>query len=940
MKAIKVLAIFLITILFLACAADSGSGGSSHNLDNLQIVTLASKDATSTPIIAAKDKDNSDMLVVLGDTNASGDVTNVNGVMFSDANGNSMRISIDNTGLPTKVELRNGFYYTLNNYQGNTALMSVYDASDNALFSDRITFANGEIAQLQSFFTPSGQNTQNLNSPQNFQLPSIKRFSDPAFLLSLGSTVTNILACSVSIKIALASAAVTAGSASPLSIAVAILGCGSYLASLLSTLDPDSVTLNVISTTLDGIGCATVLLTKNIQDLISCVALALDLGAFLVRKFNNNPDLQVFAIRQLDGRARVFSGDEITLLTSTRNIDSGASEPTTLGLYLSEDGNINGDDIYLEDIVTIRALAGQGFDNNEIAGQNQRHSFSAPSTPGVYYYGVCVIPVPGEKETENNCSDRIRIEVNNDPDLVVSAFTSGNDFVTDYAFSLSTVIGNIGTSSSAASNVRFYGSHDRNISPRDTQIGEAQPLDSLAGGGVLENNAQLVITPNTPGTYYYGACVDRVASEYSTSNNCSLGVAVRVRASSGGGNNNPPDLIISSFTASPTTISANQDITLRAVVENSGGQRSSRTNLRYYLSSNSKISPSDSEITNLITHIPNLDPNERSNESAQTQGHSSGTAYYGVCVDSISGEPNTSNNCSRGVAITVTNSVAGASWTQTQTTTTWSARSNHSSVVFDDKLWVLGGNDKNDVWYSEDGSTWTQATSSAAWSARNEHTSVVFDDKLWVLGGGFYLREKNDVWFSTDGVTWTQATSNADWSVRRWHSSVVFDDKLWVLGGDDGGSRKNDVWFSENGATWTQATSSAAWSVRGAHTSVVFDNKLWVLGGYDGGSYKNDVWFSEDGITWTQTTSSAAWSARDVHTSVVFDDKLWVLGGKDTGGRKNDVWFSEDGITWTQETSSAAWSARWGHSSVVFDNKIWILGGNDGSNKNDVWYLD
>ena len=33
------------------------------------------------------------------------------------------------------------------------------------------------------------------------------------------------------------------------------------------------------------------------------------------------------------------------------------------------------------------------------------------------------------------------------------------------------------------------------------------------------------------------------------------------------------------------------------------------------------------------------------------------------------------------------------------------------------------------------GNAWTQATAAAPWPARNRHTSVVFDDKMWVFGG-------------------------------------------------------------------------------------------------------------------------------------------------------------------------------------------------------------
>jgi hypothetical protein len=282
-------------------------------------------------------------------------------------------------------------------------------------------------------------------------------------------------------------------------------------------------------------------------------------------------------------------------------------------------------------------------------------------------------------------------------------------------------------------------------------------------------------------------------------------------------------------------------------------------------------------------------------------------------------------------------------FSQATSSAQWSARYLHTSVVFDNKIWVIGGvatdGFKNDVWYSTDGVNWTQATSSAQWSGRLYHTSVVFDNKIWVIGGyDVNGNFKKDVWYSTDGVNWTQATANAPWSARYGHTSVVFDNKIWVIGGYDG-TYKKDVWYSTDGVNWTQATANAPWSARYLHTSVVFDNKIWVIGGWDG-AYKNDVWYSTDGVNWTQATSSAQWSPRYGHTSVVFDNKIWVIGGYDVNGNfKNDVWYSTDGVNWTQATSSAQWSARRYHTSVVFDNKIWVIGGYaTDAYKNDVWY--
>jgi hypothetical protein len=294
-------------------------------------------------------------------------------------------------------------------------------------------------------------------------------------------------------------------------------------------------------------------------------------------------------------------------------------------------------------------------------------------------------------------------------------------------------------------------------------------------------------------------------------------------------------------------------------------------------------------------------------------------------------------------------STDGVNWTQATANAGWSARQTHTSVVYDNKMWVMGGADimrnyKNDVWYSmsKGNMDWTQATANAGWSARVRHRSVVYDNKIWVIGGydGSYGGScKNDVWYSTDGVSWTQATANASWSARAYHTTVVFDNKMWVIGGWMGGSNRiNDVWYSTNGINWIRATANAGWSARYLHTSVVYDNKIWVMGGYDG-NHKNDVWYSSDGVNWTQATANAGWSARVSYTSVVFDNKMWVMGGYDGGGYRNDVWYSTNGVNWTQATASAGWSARNDHTSVEFNNKLWVMGGTAGAGfLNDVWY--
>ncbi len=86
-----------------------------------------------------------------------------------------------------------------------------------------------------------------------------------------------------------------------------------------------------------------------------------------------------------------------------------------------------------------------------------------------------------------------------------------------------------------------------------------------------------------------------------------------------------------------------------------------------------------------------------------------------------------------------------------------------------------------DVWSSSDGVNWTEATRDAPWSdgeGQLGHTSVVYANKIWLLGGYSGSDRRNDAWHTTDGINWVQATGSAPWALRYGHSSVVSQDKI------------------------------------------------------------------------------------------------------------------------------------------------------------------
>jgi hypothetical protein len=198
---------------------------------------------------------------------------------------------------------------------------------------------------------------------------------------------------------------------------------------------------------------------------------------------------------------------------------------------------------------------------------------------------------------------------------------------------------------------------------------------------------------------------------------------------------------------------------------------------------------------------------------------------------------------------------AGPCWIKVTDHTAWSPRDSGGEVVFKDHMWLLGGVERyfdgdeyllNDVWYSEDGRDWTQAAGHAPWSPRAFHTALVFDGKLWVMGGGNYWPSPsavNDVWSSTDGRRWTRVIEHAPWPGRIWFSSVVYRDRMWILGGWSGNPSKNwnDVWCSRDGKAWHEVKTPTIWSPRHEMSAYVFGDALWIVGG-NAWPLLNDVW--------------------------------------------------------------------------------------------------
>ena len=152
--------------------------------------------------------------------------------------------------------------------------------------------------------------------------------------------------------------------------------------------------------------------------------------------------------------------------------------------------------------------------------------------------------------------------------------------------------------------------------------------------------------PSTAGTYYYGACVDAVADESDTANNCAATVQVTVPEP---GATTAPDLVVDAPTVNDSSPATGAPFTLSATVRNAGDGESAATTLRFYQSTDGTITTSDTvagtDAVGWTRRVWEL----ASGRWSLTAPSTAGTYYYGACVDAVTDESDTTNNCSASV---------------------------------------------------------------------------------------------------------------------------------------------------------------------------------------------------------------------------------------------------------------------------------------------------
>ena len=334
------------------------------------------------------------------------------------------------------------------------------------------------------------------------------------------------------------------------------------------------------------------------------------------------------------------TGGSFTLSATVSNDGDGAAPATTLRYYRSTDATITTSDTEVgTDAVKALAVAGASAQSIDL---------TAPSTAGPYYYGACVDAVTDESDTTNNCSASVQVNVSEPqhPDLTVgSPSVDDASPETGGSFALSATVSNDGDAEAPATTLHWYRSTDATITTSDTEVG-TDAVGALAASATSSASVDLA-APSTAGPYYYGACVDAVADESDTTNNCSASVQVNVSEPQAS-----PDLSVVSPTVSNNAPVTGDDFELSTTVTNQGDRESVATTMRFYRSSDPTITTEDVPVGTMPVE-PLSEVGSRSETVLLTAPVEPGTYYYGACVDPVPAEAKTTNNCSPGVEVTV-----------------------------------------------------------------------------------------------------------------------------------------------------------------------------------------------------------------------------------------------------------------------------------------------
>ena len=121
-------------------------------------------------------------------------------------------------------------------------------------------------------------------------------------------------------------------------------------------------------------------------------------------------------------------------------------------------------------------------------------------------------------------------------------------------------------------------------------------------------------------------------------------------------------------------------------------------------------------------------------------------------------------------------------------------------------------------------------------SSRHGHTSVEYNNKMYMFGGKDGSTTYYDTWeYDLTTTTWTKKALAPSSYARYEHTSIIYNGDMYVFGGYDGTNYFNNILkYDITNDTWSEyndGTSSGTPTARYGHISVIMQNEMIIFGG-------------------------------------------------------------------------------------------------------------
>lgn len=276
----------------------------------------------------------------------------------------------------------------------------------------------------------------------------------------------------------------------------------------------------------------------------------------------------------------------------------------------------------------------------------------------------------------------------------------------------------------------------------------------------------------------------------------------------------------------------------------------------------------------------------------------------------------------------------------------------HAAVNYNDRVYVIGGTNSNGidtkkVWYASVNASgslsgWTETASLP--KAMSQHSSVAYNGRIYVIGGNSAGSGIADVYYALvngDGTlgAWNVATSLPAFLQR--HSSVANNGYVYVFAGNStGGCCTSTVRYAPINADGTLGVWANTTSLfYGQEIPVVFYNGyVYAVGGSDGSLPVRNVRYAlvnANGSigTWNNTTLLPQAVASQV--AFAHNGYLYSIGGEvATGGDTENIYYapiSPNGSvgSWNTSPNQLLRPLR-DHAGLINNGYVYIFGGKAG----------